>query len=118
MNEGTNPKSFFLGRSEDRLNRLPVAELNRRPGSVGQKLVRKVLGEEARLREVDLSPLSESGKLLAKPRYRDPSQAITYHPTGPDTAKVIFDQPQRALASGQVIAFYDNEKLLGGGFYK
>ena len=63
-------------------------------------------------------PIQESCKILAKPRYRDPSQSITYHPTGPDTAKVIFDQPQRALASGQVIAFYENETLLGGGFYR
>ena len=63
-------------------------------------------------------PIQESCKILAKPRYRDPSQSITYHPTGPDTAKVIFDQPQRALASGQVIALYRGETLIGGGFYK
>lgn len=56
-------------------------------------------------------------KLLAKPRYRDPSQGITYFPTGPDSAKVIFDEPQRALSPGQVLALYDGEKLLGGGFY-
>ncbi len=56
-------------------------------------------------------------KLLAKPRYRDPSQAITYFHTGPDSAKVIFDLPQRALSPGQVLALYDDEKLLGGGFY-
>ena len=47
-----------------------------------------------------------------------PSQGITYTPTGPDTAKVVFDEPQRALASGQIIAFYDGETLLGGGFYQ
>ena len=63
-------------------------------------------------------PIDRSCAMLAKPRYRDPSQSITYHPTGPDTAKVIFDQPQRALASGQVIAFYRENILVGGGFYK
>lgn len=63
-------------------------------------------------------PIQETCKILAKPRYRDPSQSITYQPTGPDTAKVIFEQPQRALAPGQVIAFYRDETLLGGGFYK
>jgi tRNA-specific 2-thiouridylase len=56
--------------------------------------------------------------LLAKPRYRDPSQAITYTPTGPDTAKVVFDEPQRALSPGQILALYDGERLLGGGFYR
>ena len=60
---------------------------------------------------------AEGHKLLAKPRYRDPSQGITYFQTGLDTAKIIFDEPQRALSPGQVLALYDGEKLLGGGFY-
>ena len=63
-------------------------------------------------------PIQESCKILAKPRYRDPSQQITYYTTGPNTAKIVFEQPQRALATGQVIAFYRDETLLGGGFYK
>jgi tRNA U34 2-thiouridine synthase MnmA/TrmU len=28
---------------------------------------------------------------------------------------VRFDEPQRAVAEGQYIAFYDNTQLLGGG---
>ena len=62
--------------------------------------------------------ISEPCRLLAKPRYRDPSQGITYTPQGEDRAKVIFDQPQRALSSGQILALYDGDKLLGGGFYR
>lgn len=62
--------------------------------------------------------ISETRKLLAKPRYRDASQAITYTPTGPDSASVVFDEPQRALAPGQILALYDKEILLGGGFYR
>lgn len=63
-------------------------------------------------------PIDKACKMLAKPRYRDPSQSIMFTPAGTDTARVVFDQPQRALASGQVIAFYRNEKLIGGGFYQ
>jgi tRNA-specific 2-thiouridylase len=63
-------------------------------------------------------PVTEPCKLLAKPRYRDASQQITYTPTGTDTATVVFDAPQRALAAGQIIAFYRGETLLGGGFYR
>lgn len=79
-----------------------------------------LFGSEFEVRSLSFinRPIKESCKILAKPRYRDPSQSITYHPTGPDTAKVIFNQPQRALASGQIIAIYENEKLLGGGFYR
>ena len=63
-------------------------------------------------------PIKEECRLLAKPRYRDPSQAITYMPIGEDRAKVCFDEPQRALSPGQVLALYDGERLLGGGYYR
>ncbi|MDQ8193355.1 tRNA 2-thiouridine(34) synthase MnmA [Coraliomargarita sp. SDUM461004] len=62
--------------------------------------------------------ISEPCRLLAKPRYRDASQAITYTPTGDNRAKVSFDVPQRALSPGQILALYDGDKLLGGGFYQ
>lgn len=55
--------------------------------------------------------------LFAKARYRDPSQAIEFTPKESLKADVRFKVPQRALAEGQVMALYDNETLLGGGFY-
>ncbi|HRJ47269.1 MAG TPA: hypothetical protein PKY38_07905 [Opitutaceae bacterium] len=30
---------------------------------------------------------------------------------------MTFDQPQRALAPGQIMALYDGERLLGGGVF-
>ena len=63
-------------------------------------------------------PVRKSCRLLAKPRYRDPSQKITYMPIDDNRAKVTFDKPQRALSPGQILALYDGEQLLGGGFYK
>lgn len=63
-------------------------------------------------------PINEVRQLQAKPRYRDPSQAIKYTPLAEGRAKVVFDKPQRALSSGQILALYDGDKLLGGGFYK
>lgn len=74
--------------------------------------------------EVELSgmsfvnqPVDAPCRLLAKPRYRDPSQGITYTPLGHGRAQVRFDEPQRGLASGQILALYDGPKLIGGGFY-
>ncbi|MGF1484512.1 MAG: tRNA 2-thiouridine(34) synthase MnmA [Opitutales bacterium] len=55
--------------------------------------------------------------LLAKPRYRDPSQRIHFSPTQNSSAQIRFEAPQRALARGQVCALYQGEQLLGGGFY-
>lgn len=56
-------------------------------------------------------------KLQCRPRYRDPYQEIFFERTSHDTAIVEFKSPQRALSSGQVIAFYDEGTLLGGGLY-
>ena len=63
-------------------------------------------------------PVTKPCRLLAKPRYRDPSQTITYTPIDDNRAKVTFDEPQRALSPGQILALYDGDQLLGGGFYK
>ncbi len=55
--------------------------------------------------------------LLAKPRYRDPSQEITWTWLNETTAELTFSEPQRALATGQALAFYRNDSLIGGGIY-
>lgn len=56
--------------------------------------------------------------LLAKPRFRDPSQKIHFEPLGNHRARVVFTEPQRALTPGQIIAFYEGERMLGGGTYE
>jgi tRNA-specific 2-thiouridylase len=55
--------------------------------------------------------------LEARVRYRDPRVAIEFIPEGGATALVRFTTPQRGLASGQILALYDGERLLGGGVY-
>lgn len=55
--------------------------------------------------------------LLAKPRYRDPSQKISWRWLEEGHAEVTFVCPQRALALGQAIAFYRKNQLVGGGIY-
>ena len=56
-------------------------------------------------------------RLLAKPRYRDPSTPVELVPESDGRTTVLFDEVQRALAPGQVMALYDGEVLLGGGVY-
>ena len=63
-------------------------------------------------------PICKTTALLAKPRYRDPSQDITFTPTENGEAQVVFKQAQRALAPGQICALYRGEQLLGGGIYR
>ena len=56
-------------------------------------------------------------RLQGRVRYRDPRVAIDFIPEGDGTALVRFHEPQRALASGQILAIHDGERLLGGGIY-
>ncbi len=62
-------------------------------------------------------PIVQSVNILAKPRYRDPSQEICFTPLSNNEAKIKFTKPQRALAAGQVCALYNKNILLGGGVY-
>ena len=62
-------------------------------------------------------PMNETRQILGKARYRDPSVQIQFKRLNPDTAEVIFEKSQRALTPGQVLAFYEGERLLGGGTY-
>lgn len=50
----------------------------------------------------------------AKIRYRQPDQACTVKLAADGTLLVQFDQKQRAITTGQYVAFYDGERLLGG----
>ena len=55
--------------------------------------------------------------LEGRVRYRDPRVTLHYFPEPNDTARIVFDTPQRGLASGQILALYEGERLLGGGIY-
>ncbi|MDQ5980527.1 MAG: tRNA-uridine 2-sulfurtransferase, partial [Verrucomicrobiota bacterium] len=62
-------------------------------------------------------PITAPTRLECRVRYRDPRVTIGFSP-GPDgTAHIRFDQPQRALAAGQIMALYDGEQLLGGAVF-
>ena len=62
-------------------------------------------------------PLTGEVELQGKARYRDSSVPLSFRSLGSARAEILFDQPQRALTPGQVLALYDGERLLGGGTY-
>lgn len=53
-------------------------------------------------------------KIFARIRYRQPLAACVVTKNG-DSLRVVFDEPQRAVAPGQFVAFYNGEELLGSG---
>ena len=58
-------------------------------------------------------PETENMRVKAKIRYNQSEQSALVHCT--DTVKVVFDEPQRAIAKGQSVVFYDGDTVLGGG---
>lgn len=77
-------------------------------------------GKELHAEQVNLlvDSLPQSIRCEARIRYRQPVQKceVTFLPN--NKAKVIFDEPQRAVTPGQSIVFYDREIMLGGGIIK
>lgn len=52
----------------------------------------------------------------AKIRSRATPEAATLRLLSEGGAEVIFDHPQRAIAPGQAVVFFDQEEILGGGW--
>ncbi len=67
------------------------------------------------------TPLPE--RVLAQPRYRAPAVPAFCRYSDEHRVELCFEEPVRALAPGQVCAFYDpdsprGERLLAGGFFE
>ena len=58
--------------------------------------------------------LPDSYRCAAKVRYRQADQTCTIRPETDSTLQVTFDLPQRAVAPGQYVVFYDADRCLGG----
>ena len=58
---------------------------------------------------------AEPVRVGARIRYRNPEAPAVVTPAADGSAVVLFDEPQRAVAPGQMAAFYDGDILLGGG---
>ena len=48
-------------------------------------------------------------------RYKQEEQWATVEQTGDGTVHIEFDLPQRAIARGQAVVFYDEDVVVGGG---
>jgi tRNA-specific 2-thiouridylase len=54
-------------------------------------------------------------RLSVKTRYLQKEQPARVEQTGPDTVRVDFEEPQRAVTPGQAAVFYDGDTVVGGG---
>ena len=54
-------------------------------------------------------------KVNARARYNQKEQPAVVTQTAPDSIRVVFDEPQRAIAKGQAVVLYDGDTVVGGG---
>ena len=54
-------------------------------------------------------------RCFSKARSRMAEQPATVYPMEDGRAKVVFDEPQRALTTGQAVVLYEGDAVIGGG---
>ena len=64
---------------------------------------------------IAMERLDQPIQVMAKVRYRMTEQPAILEQTGPDTARLTFQEPQRAITPGQSVVFYQDDVVLGGG---
>ena len=57
--------------------------------------------------------LADPIRVTAKVRYRHIEQPATVYPEAGGTALIEFDEPQRAITTGQAVVLYDGDKVIG-----
>ena len=70
--------------------------------------------EAAGLNLIPCGRLEGPVRRSAKVRYRLAAQPCTAWQTGPDSLRVEFDRPQRAITPGQTVVLYDGDTVVGG----
>jgi tRNA-specific 2-thiouridylase len=61
-------------------------------------------------------PPAPGSRVTAQIRHRHREAPGTLEPIGQDRARIVFDEPQQAIAPGQAAVFYDADVVLGGGW--
>ena len=64
---------------------------------------------------ISVAELTEPMRVTAKTRYSQKEQPATVSYLGNGKYMVEFDQPQRAVTSGQAVVLYDGDIVVGGG---
>lgn len=64
---------------------------------------------------ISIEKLAKPMKVTAKTRYSQVEKPATIYPLENGDIKVIFDEPQRAVTTGQAVVFYSGDIVVGGG---
>lgn len=90
------------------------AEANRVVLGENSDLFRKTLTARE-LNWISIPSLEQPMRLKAKTRYKQEEQPCIISPLANGEVFVEFDEPMRAITSGQRVVFYDKDTVVGGG---
>ena len=62
---------------------------------------------------IPFSTLDAPLRITAKVRYRHTPQPATVYPEADGCARVVFDEPQRAITPGQAVVLYQDDLVVG-----
>ncbi|MBE6963892.1 MAG: tRNA 2-thiouridine(34) synthase MnmA [Ruminococcaceae bacterium] len=68
-----------------------------------------------RMNWIAIPALTEPVAVTVKTRYTQQEAAAVAEPMADGRVRVVFDEPQRAVTAGQVVALYDGDVVVGGG---
>lgn len=113
LNIGGTPKPLFVIETDTKENVIYTGQGENHPGLLRYGLYVKTEDVHWVRPDLQLTP-GTSKRYLARIRYRQPLEwASLYMET--DGLYVIFDTPQKAIAKGQFVAWYEEEELIGSG---
>lgn len=82
-------------------------------GNAESLLTKEVIANDINL--ISVSSIETPMHLKAKTRYNMKEQPCTAVQLDENTLKITFDEPQRAVTTGQALVLYDGDTVLGGG---
>jgi len=105
---GTAEEPWFVAEKNVATNTLLVVQGTHHP-----KLYKSHL-QASQPHWINVTPLRDGRRCMAKTRYRQPDQPCTLHLLSNGSISLDFDQPQRAITPGQSVVLYQDDICLGG----
>ncbi len=113
LNVGGREQPLFVLGTDVEKNLIYTGQGDDHPGLYRQGL--RVARDEMHWVREDLRmKINETRVYQARIRYRQPLEGAKLHYDG-ETLFVIFDRPQRGVAAGQFVAWYEGDELIGSG---